>query len=438
MGLLLLLLLVSLLLSGSSLADSRGIKAVSRKIPEKPQERVAVVIGNGKYRSSPLKNPVNDARAMADLLEKLKFRVDLVVNGDRRKMLRTLSQFSRRLRKADVGLFYYAGHGIQVKGRNYLVPVDAILETESDVEFEALDLGRVLGKMDDAGCPLNIVILDACRDNPFSRSFRSAGKGLAMVDAPRGTLLAFATAPGSVAADGNGRNGIYTRNLLANMNQPGLSIEEVFKRVRIGVVEETNGRQTPWESSSLMGDFYFIPDTAPKKAPAPGQKTEASLRKAPEEAAPSPAPKVKPGKTTTSKTTRKPAKSNKKPVQTASLQKTAPAKPAVKKHSLSPEIRKYLRMIHSGNSRQQRDAAKRIFRARLHRRVLLDALQQELLKGYNRNPQNRHHVDAMAWFCKVLGSSGNHRYASALNRVAGSSSSRKLRKYAAKSLKMLR
>jgi hypothetical protein len=440
-GFLLLLLFFCLLSAGSLLASSRGIKAVSRKMPVKPQERVAVVIGNGEYSSSPLKNPVNDARAMADLLEKLKFKVDLVVNGDRRKMLKTLSRFSRQLRKADVGLFYYAGHGIQVKGRNYLIPVDATLETESDVEFEALDLGRVLGKMDDAGCPLNIVILDACRDNPFSRSFRSAGKGLAMVDAPRGTLLAFATAPGSVAADGNGRNGIYTRNLLTNMDQPGLSIEEVFKQVRIKVVEETNGRQTPWESSSLMGDFYFKP--AGQNTPPPVRKAQAgtAVRKAAEATpapAPKPKPKPKPKSAAVPKPKPKPVAVKKKPVQTASLEKPAPSKPAVKKPSLSPEIKNYLRMIHSGNSREQRAAAKRIYRGRIHKKILLEAIRKELLKGYSRNPRDRYHVDAMAWFCKVLGSSGNHSYASTLNQVAGSSSSRKLRKYAAKSLKMLR
>jgi uncharacterized caspase-like protein len=188
----------------------RGIQAVSKNASAAQQRRLAVVIGNSKYEKSRLKNPVNDAKAMARLLKRLDFEVDLVENGGRRDLVTTLNSFGRKLRQADVGLFYYAGHGIQVKGHNYLIPVDAMLESEADVEFEALDLGRVLSKMDDSRCPLNIVVLDACRDNPFARSFRSVSKGLALVDAPRGTLLAFATAPGSVAADGEGSNGVYT------------------------------------------------------------------------------------------------------------------------------------------------------------------------------------------------------------------------------------
>jgi hypothetical protein len=447
----LLMALLILLPGPAPASQSRGIKAVSKNLPVKPQERVAMVIGNSDYQSSPLRNPTNDARAMATALEQLDFKVELVLNGDRRKMIKTLNRFNRKLRQADVGLFYYAGHGIQVKGRNYLIPVDAALETESDIEFEALDLGRVLGKMDDAGCPLNIVILDACRDNPFSRSFRSATKGLAMVDAPRGTLLAFATAPGSVAADGNGTNGLYTQKLLANLQRPGLSIEEVFKKVRIEVVKETNGRQIPWETSSLMGDFYFKPaagQTAGLPAPAgpttagPAATTAAQATTAPAPAKPAPQPvsQSAPPKPTAPKpkAIAKPKPAPRKKIQTASLQKPKSSTPAVKTRSLSPEIKSYLSKIHSGSGRQQRYAAKKIYRSRLRQKVLLDAIRDELLKGYAHQTRDRYHVDAMAWFCKILGSSGNRRYAAALQKVANSSATpRKLQKYAVKSLRIL-
>jgi uncharacterized caspase-like protein len=144
-----------------------------------------------------------------------------------------------------------------VQGINYLVPVGARLGSESDAKFECVDAGRVLGKMEDAGNELNIVILDACRNNPFTRSFRSVDQGLARMDAPTGSLVAYATAPNSVASDGRGQNGLYTKHLLANIGTPGIPIEEVFKRVRIGVMEETGKKQVPWESSSIAG-YYFI------------------------------------------------------------------------------------------------------------------------------------------------------------------------------------
>jgi len=156
-----------------------------------------------------------------------------------------------------VGLFYYAGHGIQVNNRNYLIPTNADIISESDVEYEALDAGRILGKMKDAGNNMNIVILDACRNNPFSRSFRTSVRGLVKMDAPTGSLIAYATSPGSLAADGDGKNGIYTKYLVQNLQKPNLKIEEVFKNVRLAVVKETANKQVPWESSSLMGTFYF-------------------------------------------------------------------------------------------------------------------------------------------------------------------------------------
>lgn len=402
----------------------RGIQAVSKSASSARQRRLAVVIGNSEYEKSQLKNPVNDAKAMARLLRRLDFEVELVENGGRRAMVTMMNSFGRKLRQADVGLFYYAGHGIQVKGRNYLIPVDAVLETEADVEFEALDLGRVLSKMEDARCPLNIVVLDACRDNPFSRSFRSVSKGLALVDAPRGTLLAFATAPGSVAADGEGRNGIYTKHLLANIERPDLSIEEVFKQVRIGVVDDTDGRQTPWESSSLMGSFHFQPDAdtrnrevASSPPPPPAKVVE----------------KIAPTTSEPNLVTKKPA--SPEPIKTAYVAKSQA--PVVKKPVHSPEITKYIRMLQSSNPKDRRYAAKKIIRSHSSNKVLLDVVSRELLKGCQLNLDDRHHVDVMAWFCNVLGRSKQARYAATLGQVETSSTNRKLKKYAAKNLKLL-
>jgi hypothetical protein len=404
----------------------RGIQAVSKRAANAHQRRLAVVIGNSKYEKSQLKNPVNDAQAMARLLRRLDFEVDLVENGGRRAMVTMINSFGRKLRQADVGLFYYAGHGIQVKGRNYLIPVDAVLETEADVEFEALDLGRVLGKMDDSHCPLNIVVLDACRDNPFARSFRSVSKGLALVDAPRGTLLAFATAPGSVAADGEGSNGIYTKHLLANIERSDLSIEEVFKQVRIGVVNDTDGQQTPWESSSLMGSFHFQPDADSRNrevvsaSPPPPAKVEKKVT--------SSSSKPKP-----ESVSQKPVPA--KPIKTAHVTKSQT--PAVKKPAHSPEITKYIKMLKSSNNKDRRYAAKKIIRSYSSNKVLLDVVSRELLKGYQHNLDDRHHVDVMAWFCKTLGRSKQKRYTATLRQVESSSDNRKLKSYAAKSLRYL-
>jgi hypothetical protein len=251
-------LTISVLLSSPVLSnEKRGIHIRTG--------RYALVIGNGAYSVSPLKNPVNDSTDMARLLEQLGFTVMHRHDVGLREMETSVREFGHMLETGGTGLFYYAGHAMQVEGRNYLIPVDAVIESESDVRFEALDVGRVLGKMEDAGNGLNIVILDACRDNPFARGFRSTRSGLARLDAPRGTLIAYATAPGSVAEDGDGRNGIYTRNLLAYMATPGLPVEQVFKSVRIGVIRDTNQKQVPWEASSLTGDFYFVPPAVVKE-----------------------------------------------------------------------------------------------------------------------------------------------------------------------------
>jgi hypothetical protein len=185
------------------------------------------------------------------------FAVRLLHNVDLRQMREAIESFRKELRPGVVGLFYFAGHGLQVKGENYLVPIGARIAREQDVEFETVAVGRILGALEDAANEVNIVILDACRTNPFARHVRSFQRGLAATQAVTGSLIAYATAPGAVAADGAGRNGVYTTHLLHNMRLPGVPIEQVFKNVRISVSRETHGQQIPWETSSLTGDFVF-------------------------------------------------------------------------------------------------------------------------------------------------------------------------------------
>jgi len=221
------------------------------------EHRVALVIGNSAYKAATLRNPVNDARAMSAALQSLGFDIVTAENATREHMLRALRDFHGRIRKDSVGLVYFAGHGMQLKGTNYLLPIDATMQSEVEVEEEAVSLQFIVNRLEDAGNALNIVILDACRDNPFERSFRSASRGLAQVAAPSGTFIGYATAPGRTAADGDGSNGVYTTALLEAFRHPGLSVEEVFKRVRISVQTKTGKRQVPWEASSLTGEFYF-------------------------------------------------------------------------------------------------------------------------------------------------------------------------------------
>lgn len=232
--------------------------------------RIALVIGNADYPFSPLKNPVNDARAMAQTLEKLGFTVELQENTGLIALIDSIRRFSVAARDYDVRLFYYAGHGVQIQGRNYLIPVDAELHNEDEIAFRSADVNELLARLGQFREGLNILILDACRNNPFANlsfvgpdgrlvRFRGAGRaGLAAVNAPVGTLVAFATAPGAVAMDGgNQSNSLYTRHLLANIGTVGLPVEQLFKRVRIAVAQETRWLQVPWESSSLIGDFCF-------------------------------------------------------------------------------------------------------------------------------------------------------------------------------------
>ncbi|HNQ58757.1 MAG TPA: caspase family protein [Candidatus Desulfobacillus denitrificans] len=242
---LLLLLAQGLLAQGGTPAAGPGGK------------RLALVIGNAAYPSAPLKNPVNDARAMARTLKELGFEVVLRENIGQRDMAAVVRQFGASISPGSTTLFYFAGHGMQVKGRNYLVPVDADIQLEDEVPYATIDVSLVLDKMEVGKSAINLVILDACRNNPFARRFRSSATGLAQMDAPVGTLIAFATAPGSVAQDGSGANGIYTQHLLESIATPGLPVEQMFKRVRIGVAKATHDSQIPWESSSMKGDFVF-------------------------------------------------------------------------------------------------------------------------------------------------------------------------------------
>ena len=244
-----------------------------------PEHRIALVIGNSAYQQDRLRNPVNDATDMANALRELGFKVILRTDATQRQMKRSLREFRNELRRGGVGMFYYAGHGVQYRGRNYLVPVGADIEAESDIEDESVDANLVMAYMEEAGTRINIVVLDACRNNPFARSFRSASRGLVVMESgAKGTFLAYATAPGAVASDGDGRNGLYTKHLLASLKHPDSDIERVFKRVRSGVAEETRNAQIPWDSSSLLGDFRFKPEgarTAPPGAPGGAQKAPA-------------------------------------------------------------------------------------------------------------------------------------------------------------------
>jgi len=237
--------------------------------------RYALIIGNSNYSFAPLRNPANDASLMAATLRVLGFEVFEYKDINQREMKRAIVDFGRALERAgrdSVGLFYYAGHGVQVGGENYLIPVGSTIRDELDVDIEGVRASIVLAALERAGNALNMVILDACRNNPFQSGSRAARSGLARMDAPSGTLVAYSTAPGRVAEDGRGRNSPYTQALARAMQAPGEKVEEVFKTVRISVMERTNQRQVPWEASSLTGDFYFVnPAVADQTQSLPGK-----------------------------------------------------------------------------------------------------------------------------------------------------------------------
>jgi hypothetical protein len=241
------------------LATTLALVSIMFPTPGHAANRLALVIGNAAYKEAPLRNAVNDARAMAATLQGLGFEVIRLENANKEQIERAVVQFTSRLSDDSSGLFYYAGHGIQIRGRNYLVPVGTRFQSQQEARIESVGVDLVLNELAYAGNQLNIVVLDACRNNPFERRLRGASRGLAAIDAARGTLIAYATSPGSVALDGEGRNGLFTEELLRALGKPGLKIEEVFKNARVEVARRTNNQQIPWESSSLTGDFVFNP-----------------------------------------------------------------------------------------------------------------------------------------------------------------------------------
>ncbi len=230
------------------------------------EKRFALVMGNNHYQNlGSLRNAGNDATDISKLLAQRNFKVRLLVNGTQKQMIQYIRDFSHELQKGGVGLFYYAGHGVQVSGENYLLPVNADIKATHEVKPEGVNVQRVLAAMSAANNRLNIVILDACRNNPFLQQRQQAKRsidipiGLAEMRASSGMMIAYSTSPGEIALDGKERNGIYTKHLLQQIKQPNIEMSQMFKRVRKFVRAETKNKQTPWESTSVEGDFYFTP-----------------------------------------------------------------------------------------------------------------------------------------------------------------------------------
>ena len=243
------------------------IGTVVTALPATAAKRVALVIGNSAYQNAgPLPNPINDSRAVADALRRLDFVVIEAEDQDKTGMQKLLGKFREKLLDADASLFFYGGHGLQVKGQNYLVPVDAKLDFETDLAFEAVPVDAVLGLMEST-TPVRLMFLDACRDNPLARSLArtsrgGVGSGLARMDNSAGTLIAFATEPGKVALDGDGEHSPFALALLEHIETPGLEVLQMLSRVRATVIANTDGEQLPLDTSALVSDFYFIPPPA--------------------------------------------------------------------------------------------------------------------------------------------------------------------------------
>jgi hypothetical protein len=239
---------------------------------QSPEKRIALVIGNNAYETLPrLGNAATDARDMGRALELAGFDTTVRTDVKRRELYQVIDAFAAKIAGGPdtVGLFYYAGHGIQANGKNYLVPVDGNLTSDADLEPEAVDAGKVLRAMDQARNRMNIVILDACRDNPLPKG-RSLARGLTSMHAPRGTFIGYAAGPGQSAQDGEpGKNGVFTGVLVKQLAVPGLQLEEVFKRVIAGVSERTAGQQLPWMESSVQGNFFFVPPAASQATQTP-------------------------------------------------------------------------------------------------------------------------------------------------------------------------
>jgi len=240
-------------------------------------DRIALIIGNTDYKEAPLRNPTNDAQDMASNLRNKGFEVTQLLNANQRQMETAIREFNQRLKKDSVGLFYFAGHGLEMDGENYLIPVGALIEHEFDVRYEAVGVGRLLDGMQRASNGLNIVILDACRNNPYSRKFRNTSRGLAEMRPASGTLILYATEPGNVASDGEGRNGLFTEQLMHNLNKPGLKVEDVFKETAISVHQITGGKQVPWYEGVILGQFYFYLTSSDDSRPQSPPSTNESI-----------------------------------------------------------------------------------------------------------------------------------------------------------------
>lgn len=242
------------------------LAGMSAVMPARAEQRIALVIGNAAYEINPaLDNPAHDARLMTETLGSLGFEVIQLIDADQETMKSAIANFGRSLRAGGpdtVGLFYYAGHAVQSDGSNYLIPIRSTIRDAADLDLVAVEGRWVLRQMESARNITNIVILDACRDNPFADA-GAVEQGLARMDAPTGTFISYATAPGKVAFDGAGMNSPFTTALARAMTEPGLPIEQMFKEVRVAVLEATGGAQTPWDSSSLVRDFTFRPVEAP-------------------------------------------------------------------------------------------------------------------------------------------------------------------------------
>ncbi|MCW5605944.1 MAG: caspase family protein [Burkholderiales bacterium] len=245
---------------GAGGASGRGAAELLR-VPKH-----ALVIGNSSYKNSPLRNPVNDARGMTEALKGAGFAVTTLTEASRAAMQDAIQAHAEGLAKSRaVGLFYFAGHGAQLAWRNYLIPLDAEIGDAQELRERGVDVNGLIEGIRKAGNLMNLIILDACRDNPFGSARRLDQKGLSQLDAPSGTLLAYATAPGNTAIDGEGEHGLYTGHLLQEMKVPETKVEDVFKRVRLAVRRRSNGLQIPWESTSLEDDFWFVPPRELKK-----------------------------------------------------------------------------------------------------------------------------------------------------------------------------
>ena len=243
--------------------------------PADPGRRVALVIGNAAYADSPLTNPGNDARDMAQALTRIGFNVTMLTDRNRAQMTQAIRNFGLAAAGAETALFYFAGHGVQVRGKNYLIPTGQRFADEGEVEADAVDVNTVLGRMEQARASVSVVILDACRNNPLARDGRNVARGLARMEAPSGALVAFAAQPGAEAIDGSGRNGLYTKYLLRHIETAGLTAEQMFKRVRADVERESGRRQSPREETSLTGaDFFFKPVPGAVMAQATALKPE--------------------------------------------------------------------------------------------------------------------------------------------------------------------